>query len=169
MITYEEVRRILDYDYDRGILLWKSRPELSAWWNEKFADQPVALEIKKGYAHITIRDKQYRVHRVIWLWHYGEWPKHTIDHINLNKLDNRIENMRDVTATVNGMHQRDSRLGIRQDGDVWTVALKIEGKWGARRFRTYDEAFAKRELLKERLLIGSWLTKQEAGWNNSRG
>lgn len=173
MITAEELRRLVDCDLESGTLIWRHRPELSKWWNETFAGKPVATSTRKGYVYVTICDVDYRLHRLIWLWAYGEWPKHTIDHIDLDKTNNRLSNLRDVSATVNAMHRRDSKLGIRRvelpDGsERWSIALKIDGKWRARRFKTYDKAREKRELMVERLLEGGHLTKAEAGWNESR-
>lgn len=72
---------------------------------------------------------QYRtisLHRLIWLEHYGVWPKGVIDHINGDSLDNRIENLRDVSASENSRnlkcHRRGKPLGVSK--------LKY-GKWQA--------------------------------------
>jgi len=54
-----------------------------------------------GYRMINIERKSYMEHRLIWLYHYGEWPKYEIDHLNRNRSDNRIENLRDVTRKIN--------------------------------------------------------------------
>lgn len=46
----------------------------------------------KGYLRVGINKKRYRLHRVIWLMVYKEWPVHCIDHINGIKTDNRLCN-----------------------------------------------------------------------------
>ena len=50
------------------------------------------------------RGRYLSMHRAIWVWHYGYFPALTIDHINGNKSDNRIENLREVCQTENNLN-----------------------------------------------------------------
>lgn len=50
---------------------------------------------KDGYKIIKIKGRQFKEHRIVWFLHYGEFPKNELDHINRNRLDNRIENLRE--------------------------------------------------------------------------
>lgn len=50
-----------------------------------------------GYLIFKIKGKQYKAHRIAWLLNYGSFPETELDHINRNKLDNRIENLRECT------------------------------------------------------------------------
>lgn len=54
-----------------------------------------------GYLQLYVGNKNYLVHRLVWLLHYGEWPKNNIDHRDQNPSNNRIDNLRDVTQLVN--------------------------------------------------------------------
>ena len=66
-------------------------------------------EVKKldkwGYITVSLNVNKKRfyffAHRVVWMMVHGEWPEHTIDHINGVKTDNRIQNLRDITSLEN--------------------------------------------------------------------
>ena len=65
----------------------------------------VAGYTDKGYVRLQHRDRHFMAHRVAWALHYGQWPEHTIDHINKDGTDNRIENLRDVPQAVNNRNK----------------------------------------------------------------
>jgi len=54
----------------------------------------------QGYEITSVLNKNRKMHRVVFLWHYG-WLPRFIDHINQNKTDNRIENLRPATTSQN--------------------------------------------------------------------
>lgn len=60
---------------------------------------------KDGYVRVYHRGQLYMAHRVAWALHYGNWPEYTIDHINRDPSDNRIENLRDVPQFVNNTNK----------------------------------------------------------------
>ena len=60
--------------------------------------------LKNGYRVISIKSKLYYEHRLVWLYHYNKWPSGRIDHINGICDDNRIENLRESTASTNGVN-----------------------------------------------------------------
>jgi len=60
-----------------------------------------------GYRLIRVGNwRRYRAHRLAWLWVHGEWPKGEIDHINGERDDNRLENLRDVPMVMNQQNRR---------------------------------------------------------------
>lgn len=56
---------------------------------------------KDGYLILKIKGRQFKAHRVAWFLHYGSFPEMEIDHINRNRSDNRICNLREATRMCN--------------------------------------------------------------------
>lgn len=79
---------------------------------------------QRGYVMVTCKKKKYLAHRVIWKMHYGEWPKHQINHINGIKNDNRIENLEDITNQENRDHA--VKIGLQAKGQRSNSKIKEE-------------------------------------------
>lgn len=77
------------------------------------------------YRGIQIKGKRYQEHRLAWFFYYGEWPVAYIDHINGDKQDNRIENLRLVDAFKNMQNQMK-----HINGKYWGVHF-VRNKWHA--------------------------------------
>ena len=83
-----------------------------------------------GYRQGSVNSKSYFEHRLIWLYHYGEWPKDQLDHINGIRDDNRIENLREVTNQQNQFNKKSASGSSSQyKGVYWN---KNSGKWHSR-------------------------------------
>ena len=67
----------------------------------------------QGYLKITIQGQFFKAHRLAWLHVHGEWPKFEVDHINGNRSDNRIENLRDAPRGLNSQNERSARISNR--------------------------------------------------------
>jgi hypothetical protein len=63
----------------------------------------------RGYVIATVQGDVYRVHRLIFLWHYGVMPEQ-IDHINGVRDDNRIDNLRPATSSENAQNRMASSV-----------------------------------------------------------
>ena len=64
-----------------------------------------ALHKGHRYARISVKNKAYAVHRIVFLWHHGYLPQVT-DHIDNDRLNNRIENLREVTHQQNSFNKK---------------------------------------------------------------
>lgn len=80
----------------------------------------------KGYLSIVLMGQRYKLHRVIWMLHYGNYPMGMVDHINGNRRDNRIDNLRLATA-AQSVHNR-MRTGRLGTG----VSKNARGRYCAR-------------------------------------
>lgn len=109
-LTAEEVHSLLLYE--DGALFWK---QLRKGKTGKRAGS----QNDRGYRNVVINGKQQREHRLIWLMHYGSMPKGEIDHIDGNRSNNRIENLRDVTKVEN---MKNAKRNSRNKSGVMGVA-----------------------------------------------
>ena len=110
---------------------------------------------KDGYLIIKIKGKQYKAHRLVYAYHNGEFPIMEIDHINRDRLDNRIENLREIDRqgnvdnTTKKVNPDTGVVVIYKD--KCTKGLKaiytFHYKGKVYRFRTLEEAINKKEEL----------------------
>lgn len=88
------------------------------------------------YMQMQFEGKPYKSHRVAWLLYYGDWPKGQIDHINGNRSDNRIDNLRDVSLKENmlnkpsykGKTSKYKGVSWRKDFNKWRALIQRDGK-----------------------------------------
>jgi hypothetical protein len=172
----ETLRKLLDYDPETGVFTWKARtadmfaPEAGKrtyrtpqWyadiWNGRLAGKPAGSAYGGGYLGLAIQNEKYLAHRVAWVMHYGEQPTE-IDHINGDRSDNRIANLRLVTRTENNMNSaRQSNntsgcQGVTWDKQTnrWRAFIKKDGRTiRLGRFDTLAEAAGARKRAERKL------------------
>lgn len=115
MLTQARLKEL--FDYQDGQLMRKQnrgRGTNSTRWK---AGTSLGHRIKSGYYLASVDYQLYKLHRLIWLWHYGQWPDKHLDHIDGNPSNNRIENLREATDAQNMQNQRRARannkLGVQ--------------------------------------------------------
>ena len=124
-LTAEQLRSILDYNPDTGIFTRKVSTS-----NRVKVGAAAGSVNGQGYLNIKVQSRLYKAHRLAWLYVNGAWPKDQIDHINRNRSDNRISNLRDVSRKQNGQNagkRSDNKSG--HPGVCWN---KQRSKWEAR-------------------------------------
>lgn len=147
--TVDELRAVLNYDPDTGSLTWKAREVDPKNWNARHAGKPAFQTVIRGYLCGAVNRVLLRGHRVAWAIHYGKWPTHEIDHINGDKQDNRIVNLRDVTAAENRRNQR--LRSNNNSGKIGVCYIPSRGNWRAS--ITHDG---------QRVFLGSFASLSEA-------
>jgi hypothetical protein len=151
-ITADYLRQLLDYDPETGEFRWRARPDGNADWNRMTAGRVAGTVNNRGYRAIKIAGVVCRAHRLAWLHVYGEWPSDQIDHINRDKLDNRIANLRVVNNSENmrnlpppALDPRTLGVTFHQRDRRYVTAIRVNGKTiplGS--FKTFPEARAAR-------------------------
>jgi len=160
MVTQEELKKLLHYEPTTGVFTWRVR-------RQRIAAGTIAGTImNRGYCRIHVNNKLYLSHRLAWLYVYGKLPKE-LDHINREKTDNRIENLREISHQKNTKNQSlrsDNKSGFtginwHKCVNKWQVRLRTNGT------NIQGGCFSS---LKEAVLVRNRLEKQH-GFNGFIG
>jgi len=137
-ITPAELRQLLDYNPETGALTWKLRRRNPAVhlreherWNSRHAGTSAGYVGAWGYIIVKVYRNAFKAHRLAWAIYHGAWPSPGlfIDHINRDKADNRIINLRLATRSENGLNRpnpANNTSGMK--GVYWASR---NGKWAA--------------------------------------
>ena len=137
MLTYEEVSELLRYDADHGVLFWLNNAYSGfkkSSIQHKSGDVATCRR-KDGRKVVRIKGKLYLSYRVAWLLWNKSWPVGEIDHINGDRSDDRINNLRDCSRRTNQQNIRNAFCG-REDGAVLGVYLDKRKPITGKRWRS---------------------------------
>jgi len=96
-ISITRLKAILSYNPEIGIFVWREVPK-----NKICLIGKIAGSLKKdGYRVITIDRVQYHEHRLAWLYTYGSWPNDQLDHIDRDRTNNKVSNLREANSSTN--------------------------------------------------------------------
>lgn len=123
-LTAERLRELLSYDPATGQFIRKATSRTDQIGSVAYTAHT------SGYSRFSVGHKKYYAHRLAWMYVYGVWPSGDIDHINHDKTDTRISNLRDVSRSVNNQNQIRAQAGGASKvlGVSWSKAAQ---KWGA--------------------------------------
>lgn len=133
LTTAERVRELFEYDAELGVLRWRIRQGNRA----KVGGIAGTRNKISGRMIVCVDGVQFLSYRVIWLHVYGAWPTGEIDHIDGDPSNDRLENLRDVSARVNCENKRSARSDKRfgsslgaypSDGGRWRAQIVVRGK-----------------------------------------
>ena len=140
-LSSEELKDLFEYN---GDLIWKKT-------NGMAKEGKIAGTVNsRGYRHIRINGRFYQSHRLVWLWHGNSLNENdVIDHIDRNKLNNNIDNLRVLSNAENCRNSaRCDRpnVGVWLEGKKYTSWYRYDGKRHyIGRYTTEDEAIKARQ------------------------
>jgi hypothetical protein len=137
-INSDDVRDHLDYDPATG----------KFWWKDE-----AGTITGHGYRYIKVRRKLKLAHRMAWAFYYGEEPNGLVDHINGDRLDNRIKNLRIATYSQNSANAK--RHSRNTSGLKGASKVVKNGRWTGR----WQASITVRN---KQVHLGSFRTKEEA-------
>lgn len=157
-VSADLLAECVSYLPEEGRFVWRVRPaehfpdgkpspeRRAAMWNGKYAGKPAfTSSCPRGYFRGEVMGSPLYAHRAAFACVYGRWPDGEIDHINRNKSDNRISNLREVSHSENRLNtddcdaaslaraeaklaRRPGALGIRRQGAAtWSARIKKSG------------------------------------------
>ncbi|WQZ00658.1 HNH homing endonuclease [Xanthomonas phage NP1] len=150
-LTFEEVNALLAYEPDTGLLLWKVSKGTAK------AGRVAGSPHNEGYLRVKVHGKMNSAHRLAWLLHTGSWPSKHLDHIDGNRANNRIDNLRECTQAENLQNKgkysnnKSGAQGVHwnKQAKKWMAQIRVAGKniyLGL--FETLEEAAAARAAAK---------------------
>lgn len=119
----------LMYDPISGNFTWRHSPKYDVYVGD------VAGSLRKdGYWKITVQGKHYLAHRLAWYFMYGCWPTDLIDHIDCNKSNNAIANLREANKVLNSQNRKNivpknkaGLLGAYKKRHRWESKIVVDG------------------------------------------
>lgn len=131
-ISVERLRELLEYNAETGVITWRRNR------GRALAGCPAGAITRLGYVDIQIEGNHAQAHRVAWALHFGAWPEKFIDHIDGARANNKIGNLREVTALENNQNQRRAQrnnkssglLGVSKNNKdkTWIAKIRVNGK-----------------------------------------
>ena len=122
-MTRHKLAAVLNYEPTTGVFTWKVRS------GRAVPGMVAGTPHNRGYWQINVLGKVYLAHRLAWFVARGEWPVGDIDHINGDKQDNRIANLRTATRSQNMANKGANRNNTSGYKGVWF--FKRTGRWMA--------------------------------------
>lgn len=131
MTTLRTAQQALIYNPETGVFVWSEYA-----WHKRNRGLCAGSKKRNGYIEIQLQGKMLKAHRLAWILVYGDLADDVeIDHLDGDRSNNRLSNLRAVNRNINQQNQRKARkdnrtglLGVSRSGSGWKAELRINGK-----------------------------------------
>ena len=136
-LTQEYLKSVLDYDANTGIFRWKRRiGPYSSQFNGRHAGKMAGIKAWNGYILIHVAGRLHRAHRLAWFYIHGRMPEDDIDHIDGDRANNALANIRCANRSenlANSWRESDNTSGFkgvswRDRKKPWVAHIKHMGR-----------------------------------------
>jgi hypothetical protein len=125
VLTAEKLRELLDYAPATGHFYWRKRV------GNSYAGKRAGTT-QDGLVRISIGARVYQANRLAWLHVHGRFPEGVVDHINGDRSDNRIANLRDCSHVENARNRKCHSIsglkGVVAHGRKWKASIAVDGR-----------------------------------------
>lgn len=158
--TKDQLEKVLTYDPKSGKLFWKdrSRSDFHSYhafrvFQGRYANKEAFTADTRGYKTGRVFGTQFFAHKIIWAMAYNEWPS-SLDHIDGDRSNNKIENLRPVTQKENcrnssiPVNNTSGHIGVSwiKRLNAWTAQIKVDQvKRHLGVFKNFDDAVKARK------------------------
>jgi hypothetical protein len=129
-LTQYRLRELLNYNPETGVFTWLTKTA-----RRIHIGDIAGCKTTKGYLVVSIDYRLYFAHRLAFLYMTGASPNSQIDHIDGNRANNRFENLRDVSRSVNlqntkraSKNNKTGLLGVGRCANRFRSTIQVSGK-----------------------------------------
>jgi hypothetical protein len=147
-LTVEYLRECFDMDEATGVLTWRSRARShfkntarADSWNAIYAGKKAGGVDKDGYVQCKVYYQTISAQRICWALAYGEFPTMILDHIDRNRANNAISNLRECTKAENSRNVRKKANAVGLKG-VRRSRRKFQAQIGVNNKKIYLGSFS---------------------------
>jgi hypothetical protein len=140
-LAHDRLKALLSYDAETGRFVRRVR--------RTNALKSAGSARSDGYVSIYVDGRAYKAHRLAWFYAYGAWPAQQLDHINGQRSDNRLANLREATHSLNLQNRIKPYANNRSSGLLgvywhrsqrWQARIQVNGKARSLGFHATKEA-----------------------------
>lgn len=120
---HKQLLEYLHYNPETGIFTWLKKKSYKTKIGSIAGNKS-----NTGYIQITFNYKNYRAHRLAWFYVYKQFPSKDLDHINRNKKDNRISNLRESSSFENSQNRNNKGYWLHKTPNIWRSKITVNNK-----------------------------------------